>query len=616
MSQTLYHHYERELLFIRQLSQDFARQYPAAASQLLLEPNRSADPHVERMIESFAFLTAQIQTKLDDEFPELTDSLLSVLYPHYLAPIPSMAIVQFELDPANAQPEGVRIDRHTQLHTQKVDGVACQFRTCYPVTMWPLRVTDAQLQSPPFPAHLTAPPHTAAVLRLQLECQGDMTLGELELDQLRMYLAGDNQLIANLYELIFNNVLRVEYRKPDDDADPIVLEPEEALRQVGFEADEGLLPYPKQSFLGYRLLTEYFAFPAKFRFVDLAGWQQLRGRNWGQRVEVVLYLDRTITALEQELVPQNFRLGCTPIVNLFRQTAEPIPLTQAHFEYRVSPDVHRQQQTEVYSIDEVLSADRQKTKPYRPFYSFRHQNSWSARTGEDAYWYASRRPSLQADDRATDVFLHLVDLDFEPRLPAESVLVVRTTCTNRDWPIKLQQAGDALMFQIESAVPVKAIRCLHSPTAPLRPPLRRNAQWRLISHLLLNHLSLTDDDEGLEALKEMLRLYDFSDVEAGQQRAAVNHNLVEGITGLSSQRVVGRVGGATAGGFCRGVEITLELDEQKYLGTGAFLFACILERFFGLYATVNSFTQLVARTKQGDGILRRWRPRAGETPLQ
>ena len=131
----------------------------------------------------------------------------------------------------------------------------------------------------------------------------------------------------------------------------------------------------------------------------------------------------------------------------------------------------------------------------------------------------------------------------------------------------------------------------------------------------MNHLSLTDGEEGLDALKEMLRLYDFSDVETGQQRAAVNHNLVEGLTGLSCQRVIGRAGGATAGGFCRGVEITLEMDEQKYLGTGAFLFACILERFFGLYATVNSFTQLVARTRQGDGILRKWQARAGEMTL-
>ena len=301
-------------------------------------------------------------------------------------------------------------------------------------------------------------------MRLRFECQGDTPLGELELGQLRLYLSGDNQLIANLYELIFNNVIRAELRRLDGEGEPIVLEPEEALRQVGFEPEEGLLPYPKQSFLGYRLLTEFFAFPAKFRFVDLAGLQNLRGRKWGQQFEVVLYLNRTITALEQELGPQNFRLGCTPIVNLFRQTAEPVPLTQTHYEYRVLPDVHRQQQTEVYSIDEVLSADRQRTRQYRPFYSFRHQNAWSARQQDDAYWYASRRPAMQEGDRGTDVFLHLVDLDFEPRLPAESVLVVRTTCTNRDWPIKLQQAGDKLQFQLESAVPVKSIQCLHSPT--------------------------------------------------------------------------------------------------------------------------------------------------------
>lgn len=614
MSQALYHHYERELLYIRQLSQEFARQYPAAASQLLLEPNRSADPHVERLIESFAFLTAQIQGKLDDEYPELSSALLSVLYPHYLAPVPSMAIVQFEMDPANALPTGVNVPRHSRLHTQKVDGAACQFRTCYPVTMWPVTLKHAQLQSPPFPPDFAAPPRTAAVLRLQFECEGDFRFSDLSLDALRFYLSGDNQLIARLYELIFNNTTQVEFRG-EGGGPSVVLSPEECLGQVGFERDEGLLPYPNQSFLGYRLLTEFFAFPNKFRFLDLGGWQRTAGANLGRKVEVVLYLNRTIASLEQEINAGAFRLGCTPVINLFEQTAEPIPLNHARYEYRVVPDVHYQQQMEVYSVDRVSSADRQRAKQYRPFYSFKHQNAWTNETSDDAFWYASRRPSLVEGDRGTDVYLHLVDLDFDPRLPAESVLVVRTTCTNRDWPTRLQLAGEALRFQLEAALPVKSIRCLHAPTAPLRPPLRRGAQWRLISHLALNHLSITDSREGLATLQEMLRLYDFSDPEASQQLAAVNRNLIDGISAISSQRVVGRVGGAAAGGFCRGVEITLEFDEQKYVGTGAFLFASVLERFFALYASVNSFSQLVVKTKQGDGYLRKWPPRAGEVPL-
>src|SRR3954447_450931 len=159
MSETLYPYYERELIFIRQLGQDFARQYPPAAGRLLLEPNRSVDPHVERLIESFALLAGRVHQKLDDAFPELTEALLNTLYPHYLAPVPSMAIVQFELDAARARlPKGYLIDKGSQLLSQPVDDLSCKFRTAYPVTLWPVRLAEASLVPPPFPAGLATPP--------------------------------------------------------------------------------------------------------------------------------------------------------------------------------------------------------------------------------------------------------------------------------------------------------------------------------------------------------------------------------------------------------------------------------------------------------------------------
>jgi type VI secretion system protein ImpG len=617
MSETLYRYYERELLFIRQMAQEFARQYPAAASRLMLEPNRSVDPHVERLLEGFSFLTARIQQKLDDDFPELTDALLGVLYPHYLRPIPSFGIVEFQAEAANAQTGGVLIPRGSKLHTRKLDDLACQFRTCYDTTLWPIELIDARLQSPPFPPGPQPPPKTAAILRLSLACQGDLRFANLKLESLRLHLYGDSQLTARLYELLFNHTLRVAVRSTDKHADvpPVVLEPEECLRQVGFERDQGLLPYPPQSFLGYRLLTELFAFPQKFLFVDLAGWQRVAAAGMGREVEFVLYLDRTLANLEQEIGSEAFRLGCTPIVNLFPQTCEPIPLTHARTEYRVTPDVHQPLGMEVYSIDEVTAADPRSTTQFQPFYTLKHENVWSGPRTQRAFWHSTRRASLASDDPGTDVYLHLVDLDFNPRLPADSVLIVRATCTNRNLPTVLQQAGDALAFELEAAVPLAGIRTLRSPTAPLRPPLARGAHWRLMSHLTLNHLSLTDDDQGRAALQEILRLYDFSDPQAGAQLAAVNKQLIEGVLGLSSRRTVARIDSAAGSGFCRGTEITLELDEQKYIGTGAFLFASVLERFLGLYASVNSFTQLVARTRQGESELKRWPPRAGELQL-
>ncbi len=618
MSETLYPYYERELHVLRQLAQEFAKQYPAAAGRLLLEPTRSVDPHVERLIESFALLAARVHHKIDDEFPELTEALLSVLYPHYLAPVPSLAVVQFDLDAARGPlPDGFLIPRHSRLHTPPVRDTACRYRTAYPVALWPVAVTSARLLPPPFPAGLTPPPRSAAALVLRLECLAGLRFADLSLDTLRLHLFGHGALSGALYELIFNHALQVVFRSldpADAKAPPVVLPAATCLGPVGFEADEGLLPYPSRAFVGYRLLTEFFAFPNKFLFADLRGFDKVRRAGLGRALEIVIFLDRTRESLEQTVDAGTFRLGCTPVVNLFEQTAEPIALTQARHEYRVVPDVAKPDGYEVFSVDAVTSTDpvTNTLTDYQPFYSLRHG---AGRDEPRTFWYATRRPSTREGDRGTDVYLNLVDLDFNPRLPAEATLVVRTTCTNRNLPAQLQRFGDQLVLELEAAAPLSRVRCLRAPTLPQRPPKRRGAHWRLISHLNLNHLSLTDAAEGREALQEILRLYDFSDPDMEKQQAAAARQLIDGIVSVGGRRVVGRVGGAAAAGFCRGVEVTVEFDEQKYVDSGVFLFACVLERFLGLYASINSFSQMVARTRQGEGTLKRWPPRAGEQVL-
>ena len=616
MSETLFPYYERELYFIRQLSQDFARQYPAAAGRLLLEPNRSADPHVERLIESFALLAGRIHHKLDDEFPELTDAFLNILYPHYLAPIPSMAVLQFALDPTRAQlPHGYNIDRGSRVRTHPVNNLPCRFRTVYPVTLWPVVLKSARLQPPPFPADLHVPPRTAAILRLQFECIGGLKFTDLNLDRLRFYLTGDNFLVPHLYELLFNHVFRVVYRTLDsvNVRKYAQVEHSQALFPVGFEEDEGMLPYPKRSMLGYRLLTELFTFHNKFLFFDLGGWDQVRKAGFQKQAEAVLFLNRSLGNLEQTLDESMFAQGCTPVVNLFEQASEPITLSHTKHEYRIVPNVSHPKGMEVYSVNGVTCTDTTtaQSRDFVPLYSFRHGQQHD---DNDAFWYTSRRKAMQEDDRGTEVYLHLADLKLNPMTPSNSTVVVKTICSNRDYPTLLQLAGQQLFFELEAAAPLKRINCLRTPTTPLRPPTRKGRIWRLISHLSLNHLSLTDTEEGLNALREILRLYDFSDPEAGQQLAAINQQMTEGIVAMETRRVVGRVAEGISSGFCRGIEVSLEFDDQKYVGTGVYLFASVLERFLGLYASINSFSQLVGKTTQG-GEFKRWPPRAGNTPL-
>jgi type VI secretion system protein ImpG len=612
MNESLYQYYEGELHFIRRLAQEFARAYPAAAARLQLEPNRSTDPHVERLIEAFALLAGRVRQKLHDEFPELTDALLHVLYPHYLAPIPSMAMLQFDLDPARGVPIGVTIPSGSMLHTSRVGDVACRFRTCYPAVLWPIAVTEAKLLPPPFPSGVTPPDRAAAVIRLRLRAPGELTFTEMAIDRLRLHLHGDHLLMYPLYELLMNNAVQVVIRAMDvKGSAPIVLSPEEALQPVGFGLDEGLLPFPRQAFPGYRLLTEFFAYPFKFLFVDLGGWDRIRRFGPSRQLEVLFFVNRTHQRLEQALDASMFRLGCTPAVNLFEVTAEPIALTQARPEYKIVPEVGEPRGYEIYSIDSVTGALPDGTDvEYRPFYCFNHGGD---RTTLRTFWYSSRQPSLIEGDRGTDVYLSLVDLGFDPARPPETVMVVRTTCTNRDLPNHLPRVGDEVPFEMEFAAPGAKVRCLRNPVPPRRPPLRRGAHWRLVSHLCLNHLSLGDGAEGLAALQEILRLYDFNDPES--PIAIVMRNLVEGIVELTSRRVVAWIGGPTGGSFGRGIEVSVEFDEDKYVGTSMYLFSAVLERFLGLYVSINSFSQLVARAKQREGELKRWPPRAGDRPL-
>jgi type VI secretion system protein ImpG len=603
MADDLLTYYERELSFMRQMGAEFAAKYPKIASRLVLEADKSEDPHVERLIQAFAYLAARIHHKIDDEFPEITDALLGVLYPHYLAPIPSMSIVQFVLDSDQGKlTSGYRIEKGATLYSQSVNGTACRFRTCYPVTLWPVEVVSAQFNEPD---RESRHPEAMAVIRLQLRCLGGVTLAALGLDRLRFFLHGESQLVYALYELLLNNTCQVQLRPTDKSSTqkPILLSPG-CLRAVGFGPDEGLLPYTPRSFLGYRLLEEYFAFPEKFLFFDVCELDRAGRAGFGEGMELCIGLNRP-PRLEQPITAGTFRLGCTPIVNLFEQIAEPIRLNHAQTEYRVIPDVRRQTATEVHTIDAVTSSSphiREPT-PILPFYSFKHA---SEHERSQAFWHATRRPSQKKGDEGTEVYLSLVDRNFEPTLPAADTLTVHATCTNRDLPGKLPFGGERGDFELEGAAPLSRIRCLRKPTETARPPLRRGAQWRLISHLSLNYLSICEG--GREALQEILKLYDSSD-------SAVIRQQITGITNVTSRRVVGRPASMPWNGFCRGTEVTIQFDEEKYVGSGVFLFASVLEKFLGLYASLNSFVQFVATTQQREEPLKRWPPRAGEQLL-
>lgn len=602
MLETLLTYYNRELTYLRRLAGDFAEAHPKIAGRLRLARDTVDDPHVERLIEAVAFLNARIRHKLDDDFPELTEALLGVLYPHYLAPIPSMAIVQLE---AAADLAGVHIvPRGTEFDSEPVGGERCRFRSCYDTALWPIEIEAASLQGRPF----RAPPNRAAqnavaVLRVALRCRApDMTFTALGPDSLRFFLRGPLQEVFPTYELLFNNCISVALADSSSDPDPVILGPD-CIRPVGFEADESMLPYPARSFVGYRILTEYFAFPEKFLFFDLV---RLSGKvllEAGNRLEVFIYLNATSKDLERSISADSFALGCTPVVNLFSQRADPIRITHDEPSYRVEPNERRPAAMEIWSVDEVYATSRDGTEtPYYPFYSVRH-----GAAGRRTFWFPSRRAA--AGRRGTDIWLTLVDLDFDPARPADETLSVETTCLNRDLPSRLPFGGGHPYLELVDGDPaVTRIACLTAPTETLRPPLGDGLRWRLISHLSLNHLSLTDAEEGAEALREILRLYDFR--QSVETQAAIDSIL--------SVRCRPGAARAPAGGMdaiCHGTDVVIEFDQERFSESGLFLLATVLERFLGLYSQINAYARLTATVRGRSGVLKRWPPRAGDRPL-
>jgi type VI secretion system protein ImpG len=608
----LLEYYERELTFLRQMGAEFSEKYPKIASRLLLEPDRCEDPHVERIIEAFAFLAARVHLKIDDEFPEITEALLGILYPHYIRPIPSMSVVEFHLDPEQGKlSTGVKIPRGSVLYSKPVDGVPCRFRTCYETTLWPVTVADAQWRTPDRLEPAIKAPEAVAALRLELRCLPDVQFGKLEMPSLRLYLSGESNLVHTLYELLCNNCCtEILVRDPSNQRLQPLRLPSDSVRPVGFADDEGMLPYPLRSFTGYRLLQEYFAFPEKFFFLELGNLDQLGPAGFKDRAEFIFLIspfernDRQ-QMLELGVSAKALRAGCSPVINLFPQTAEPILLEHLRHEYPIVPDVRRRHALEVFSVDDVVSANPQSevVTRYDPFYSYRHT---AKREKKQTFWHTARRASGKRNDEGTDVYISLVDLDGRPSRLDVNTLTVRCTCTNRDLPSRLPFGSENGDFELEGMPSIKRILTLKKPTPTLRPPIGKSALWRLISQLSLNYLSLVS--EGRDALQEILRLYNFTDSVYLQKQ-------IQGIARLESRKHFARVVSDNGISFARGTRVEMEFDEEQFVGGGVYLFASVLEHFLGLYVSMNSFSQLVARTSQRKEVLSEWPPRAGRSIL-
>ena len=559
MSDDILEYYRRELSYLRAQSADFAARYPKVAQRLVLSGGESADPHTERLIESVAFLTARVHRDLDRDFPTVAGAMLDNLCPSLTQPVPAMTVVQMTLDSSQGKVmAGMPVARGAMLSTTAAGGENCRFQVAWDTTLWPLRVAAIKLED-------------TRTLRLDLRCDDGIDVAELELDTLRLHLAGDLLTTMPLHELLVSGMERIELQPGGGGLHRLG---PNSLSEVGFAEDEAILALPTQAHPAYALLQEYFAFPRKFQFFDLRGLRGLLGA--GQGFSLRFIFNRSARVLSQ-LAADNFRLGCVPAVNLFPVTSEPIRLDRRHYEYLLVPDYQRDAVTEVHSVVAVTSSDPRAERPEIIPSVFA-----DAADGEaGVFWLLRRETSLRKGINGTDAYLSFVDRSDVRAMPAEPVVYAQLLCTNRQLA---EQIGPGTRFYGEGISTSTMIRALYQPSAQRPPAMEAKALWSLVALLRLNHRSLVDGTTGVHTLQQMLMLF------AGD--SARDQAQVRGVKSMSATVATARLGRDTWRGHCRGTDIVLEFDADAFVGTSPLVLAGVLSRFFALYTSANSFVRL------------------------
>ncbi len=623
MDPRLLGYYRQELLHIRDAASEFAREHPKIAARLALEQTTSGgecvDPYVERLLEGFAFLAGRVHYQQDSEYGRFTQYLLELVYPGYLAPTPSMLIAQFEPDlddPALAGGPSVPRGSVMSSRLQPGERTACRFTTGHAVRLWPLRIAQARFQS-----HVTDVPPAAlsglvspnACLRVRMRVGASLLANQLELDELVLHMAGDDGIAHRVYEQLFARCQAIAVVDPLRRNALAGVLPASALVPGGFEDDEALLPVQDRALSGYRLLKEYSAFPARFLFARIKGLREILSRIGSSEFELLFITDRSDVTLEKTLDPTNFALHCTPAINLFQKRADRVEVTTRDHEFHVISDRARPIDYEVYSLLSVAGIDKsgvQQVRVFRPLYArYDDANSdsyafFSTRRLQRVMSDATRKRGPRSGYIGTEVYVTLADPQTAPWPASVVQLAIDTLSTNRDLPLTLS-VGSSNDFYLEENTPVKGVRCIRGPTRPVTPVGEGKAQWRALSHLSLNYLSLIDSEGqgGAASLRELLSLY-------GMDELSPLHKQLEGLISVRSEAAISRVPVKGPIVFGRGTKVWLTLDERAFEGTGVLVLGAVLDRFLARYASMNSFIQL-AISSQTRGLVKSWPARIG-----
>lgn len=608
--------YNDELTHLREVGGEFAREFPKIAARLSMDGVEVTDPYVERLLEGFAFLAARVQLKIDAEHPRLVQHLLETVYPGFLSPVPSMAVVRLQpdlLDPNLAR--GFAVPRGTALTSEAVrgQGTRCEFRTAHDVTLWPLEIDAVQYFShaPDLPiARMPWARQVRGGLRIRVKAHGGLRLRQLQLDSLPFYLSAPDDVAFRLHELVHGSGLATWVGGADRGA-PSAFAGASSMGAAGYGDDEALLPDTLRGFSGHRLLQEYAAMPQRFLFFRVDDLARRLATVDAHEAEIVLLFGKGDASLESLVDARSLALHCTPAVNLFPKRLDRIQLGTSQFEHHVVPDRTRPMDYEVHTLQSVTGFGTAQAAEQRflPLYATFHE----APPGHGAYYTARREPRLLSSRQrlegprsayvGQELFLSLVDPQNAPYAEDIRQLSLTALVTNRDLPTLLP--GAATTWTLEAAGPVARIDTLRGPTRPVQRIARGDVGWSMISLLTLNYLSIAGEDPSRAAasLRSLLNLF-------GPEQDVAWSRQVDGIQALQAQSVVRRLPFPGPLTFGCGVEVNLLADDLAFQGSSAFLLGCVLDQFFTRHASANSFVETVVRSASRGEILRS-KPRVG-----
>jgi type VI secretion system protein ImpG len=593
----LYLYYQQELQYLRQAGQLFAKKHPKLAKRLDFHHGESSDPHTERLLESFAFLTGRLQWEIDEKFPKVTSALLSILYPHLVHPTPSMSIAQFQVDPSKGKlTDGYTLPRGVPLQSMGDWGVACRFRTCFDVTLWPIVLDNVEFLKADdydFPQEKLACNH---LIKLDFKSLSG-PFASLTMKEIQLYLSGDLLVIKRMFELLGHanpGVFLVS-----NNGNQIIELSQDSFQFCGLEEREAVLPLSSRGHPAYRLLQEYFSFPNKFNFVKITGMDLSQMDS--DEMSLCVGLSSPVLASERDSISKdNFLLGCTPIINLFDRISEPVRLNHFSSEYRLIPDLRRERTTEIYDIRKVSASvdGHTETKSYAPYFSLSHKDHIQ---NQEAFWHARRKPTVHPQMSGSDIYLSFVNVNSDPMHMQDETVFAHLTCTNRGLA---EQIPPGSILQVEAATPTTKIICLERPTPQIEPIQDGETQWKLISCLCLNHLSLESAQDSAQSLRQMVSL-----LSSDHQGWAAHE--INGIQDLHYTKVFRRLMPEAWRGFAQGIEIQIKVDERHFVYRSPLILMSILNEFFDLYVASNAFTELVLTSTTREGDWRRWPMKMG-----